>query len=72
MVVEILQVAEQRHGAGGMAVQRWRAMTGQIDVVGLAERPGGQEAGDAAAAGGIGLLHVHRAGFQHPADIVER
>ncbi len=38
VVVEPFEMAQPRHGAGGVQVQRRRAMAGEVDVVRVAER----------------------------------
>ena len=58
---------QSRRRAGDVAVQRRRAMAGQIDVMRLAQSADLQKAGDAAAAGRVGLQHVDGARLQHAA-----
>ena len=67
-----LEIAQSRDRAGDMQMQRRRAMSGQIDVKSLADGGDLQECGHAAAPRHIGLLHVHRASFEHLADIRDR
>src|SRR6202000_1892132 len=62
VVVEPLQVPEVRDGRGGVGVQVRRAVPGDLEPEGSRDGPGPQPLGDAAAAGGIGLQAVHRAG----------
>ncbi len=69
MVVEILEVPESRRGAAGVDVDRGGAMGGEGESARLAQRRGFQEAGDPAAAGGVGLEDVHGVRFEHPAEV---
>ena len=50
-------------------MQRRRRMRGQRNREGVAQRADLQEAGDARAARRIGLQHIHRARFEHAAEI---
>ena len=70
MVVKPFEMAQPRRGAGGVQVERRRAMARQVDVVRLAQRRDLQKAGDAAAARHVGLQHIDD-GRQQAAEIVE-
>ena len=65
------EMAQSRRRAGDVQMQRRRAMAGQIDVKGLAQRGNLQKGGDAAAAGHVGLLHVDGIRFEHLANIID-
>src|SRR5947209_7446073 len=53
-----------------MEMQRRRTMSGKIDVMRLAKCGDLQETRDAAAARGVRLLDVDRAGGEHPQEVI--
>src|SRR5262245_26276994 len=69
VVVEVLDVAEPRHGAPGVRVYARRGVRGQRQPERVAERARLEESGDATASGRIGLQHVYGAGLEHPAEV---
>ena len=58
MVVKPFEMAQPRHRAADVAVERRRAVAREIDVVRFAQRSDLQKTGDAAAAGHVGLQHI--------------
>ena len=72
VVMEVLQVAQVRHGHGDLRVQVRRAVPGHLDVVRGGQRGAAEELGDAAAAGHVELQAVHRARGQQPLGVGQR
>jgi hypothetical protein len=69
VIVEPLQVYRRRRTTTGRHVQRRRAMAGQRHAKRVRQGGGPHEAGEAAAAGGVGLQHVHGTGFEQAAQV---
>ena len=71
MIVEPFEVAQPRRSTSGMQMQGGRAVSRQIDVMGLAQCRGLHKAADAAAARHVGLQHIDRGQREQAAKIVE-
>ena len=70
MVMKPFEMTQARRRTGDMQVQRWRTMSGQVDVVRIGERINPEKAGDTAATTDVGLHDVDGACVQHMAVIV--
>ena len=69
VVVEVLEVAQRRDRAARMSMDRRAAVRRELERARLAERRHPQKAGDALAAGDVGLQAVDRAGGEHPLEV---
>src|SRR5690242_18280127 len=69
--MEPLDVTKPWDDAPNMAMERGRAMGGEIDVVCLAKRADLQKSADASATRGIGLQYIDGTMLEQPARIVQ-
>lgn len=69
VIVEIFDVSEAVDGAADVGVQLRGAVGGERHLEGIAQDGDFEEAGVSAAAGGVGLQAIDRAGGEHSAEI---